>query len=136
MLTQIGETFPGRVAASLLHAIDLPELVAPNQHDYEALAIELASDKGKLAAIRQKLSDNRLTTTLFDTELFTRHIEAAYKAMHERHQAGLAADLIQNGALDLGMLRVSEVDIDQPELCSLLVQGPRVNRLPEFVWRE
>ena len=92
VLTQIGETFPGRVAASLAHAINLPELVTPNPHDYEALAIELASDKDKLAAIRQKLSDNRLTTTLFDTELFTRHIEAAYKAMHKRHQAGLAPD--------------------------------------------
>jgi predicted O-linked N-acetylglucosamine transferase (SPINDLY family) len=47
-----------------------------------------------LASIRQKLSDNRLTTPLFDTTLFTKHIEAAYTAMYERHQAGLPPDHI------------------------------------------
>src|SRR5262249_31835392 len=64
VLTQIGETFAGRVAASLLTAIDLPELIASTQQAYEDLAIELATSRGKLASIRRKLVDNRLTEPL------------------------------------------------------------------------
>ena len=60
----------------------------------KSLAIELATNPEKLAAIKRKLADNRLTTPLFDTELFTRHIEAAYTAMYERYQAGLSPDHI------------------------------------------
>jgi protein O-GlcNAc transferase len=94
VLTCLGEAFVGRVAASLLHAVGLPELVTTTLEEYERLAIELATDKAKLAAISAKLANNRLTTPLFDTRLFTRHLEAAYTAMHARHQAGLAPDHI------------------------------------------
>ena len=94
LLTCLGDTFAGRVAASLLHAIDIPELITTTLGEYERLAIELATRPDKLAAIKQKLSDNRLTTPLFDTALFTRHLEAAYTAMAARHQAGLAPDHI------------------------------------------
>jgi predicted O-linked N-acetylglucosamine transferase (SPINDLY family) len=89
VLTQIGETFPGRVAASLLHAVGLAELIASTPRDYEDRAITLASDSDKLAAIKAKLAGSRLTAPLFDTGRFARHIEAAYTAMHERHRAGL-----------------------------------------------
>jgi protein O-GlcNAc transferase len=92
LLTQMGETFAGRVAASLLNAINLPELITETPHEYERLAIELAMDPEKLRAIKSKLAENRLTTPLFDTRLFTGHIEAAYVAMYERYQAGLAPD--------------------------------------------
>jgi predicted O-linked N-acetylglucosamine transferase (SPINDLY family) len=94
VLTCIGETFAGRVAASLLNAIGLPELVTTTLEAYEALAIDLATHPGKLAAIKNKLANNRLTTPLFDTKLFTKHIEAAYTAMYERHQAGLPPEHI------------------------------------------
>ena len=94
VLTQIGETFAGRVAASLLTAIGLPELITATPQAYEELAIELAADPAKLAAIKRKLEDNRLTTPLFDTKLFTKHIEAAYAAMYARHQAELPPDHI------------------------------------------
>ncbi len=94
VLSQIGETFAGRVAASLLTAIGLPELITSTPQDYEALAIELAGSPEKLAAIRHKLANNRLTTPMFDTKLFTRHIEAAYTAIYERHLAGLPPDHI------------------------------------------
>jgi predicted O-linked N-acetylglucosamine transferase (SPINDLY family) len=94
VLTHIGETFAGKVAASLLHAIGLPELIASTQQDYEALAIELAANPEKLRSLRRKLVANRLTTPLFDTERLTRHIEAAYLAMYERCQAGLPPDHI------------------------------------------
>jgi len=94
VLTCRGETFAGRVAASLLGAIHLPELVTASLEEYEHLATELATNPGKLAGIKRKLAENRLTTPLFDTRLFTRHLEAAYTAMHERHRAGLAPDHI------------------------------------------
>jgi protein O-GlcNAc transferase len=94
VLTCLGEAFAGRVAASLLGAIGLPELITANLEDYERLAVELATQPDRLADIKQRLVKNRLTTPLFDTRLFTRRIEAAYTAMHARHQAGLAPDHI------------------------------------------
>ena len=94
VLTQIGETFAGRVAASLLTASGLPELIVPMPEAYEELAIELANNPAKLAAIKAKLANNRLTTPLFDTKLFTRHLETAYKAMSQRYQAELIPDHI------------------------------------------
>ena len=97
LLTQIGETFPGRVAASLLQAIGLDELITSSREAYQDLAIELAADRQKLLAIKRRLAVKRLTSALFDTKLFTRRIEAAYKAMYERHQRGLLPDHIAVG---------------------------------------
>ena len=94
VLTCLGGTFAGRVAASLLNAIHLPELITTSLEDYERLAIGLAKNPEKLARIKRKLADNRLTTPLFDTKLFTEHIEAAYTAMYERHKSGSAPDHI------------------------------------------
>src|SRR5262249_21582349 len=94
VLTQIGDTFAGRVAASLLNAIGLPELIASKPQDYEDLAIELATNHEKLAVIKRKLTSNRLTTPLFNTQLFAARIEAAYSAMYERYQADLPPDHI------------------------------------------
>jgi len=95
VLTQIGETFAGRVAGSLLNAIDVPELITHSREEYEALAVELALNHEKLMDIKEKLTRNRLTTPLFDTALFARHIEAAYEAMYQRYQAGLPPDHIE-----------------------------------------
>jgi len=94
VLTCLGETFAGRVAASLLNAVRMPELIATTLEAYERMAIDLATHPEKLATIKHKLAENRLTTPLFDTKLFTKHIEAAYTTMYERHQAGLAPDHI------------------------------------------
>jgi predicted O-linked N-acetylglucosamine transferase (SPINDLY family) len=94
VLTQIGETFAGRVAASLLNAVGLREMIAQTQEEYRNAAIELASKPEKLAAIRTELGQNRLTNPLFDTQLFTRHIENAYQAMYARYQKGLPPDHI------------------------------------------
>jgi predicted O-linked N-acetylglucosamine transferase (SPINDLY family) len=90
IVTCIGETFASRVAASLLTAIGLPELVTSSPQASEALAIELAEDPVRLAAIKQNLARNRLATPLFGTARYTKHIEAAYTTMVERYQAGLA----------------------------------------------
>ena len=87
VLTCMGESFASRVAGSLLNAIGLPELITQTSEDYEALAIELATKPSKLQSIKAQLAANRLTTPLFDTSLFTQHIEAAYEKMYERYQA-------------------------------------------------
>jgi predicted O-linked N-acetylglucosamine transferase (SPINDLY family) len=94
IVTCLGSAFAGRVAASLLNAVGLPELVTASLDEYEVLAIELATNPGKLAIIKSKLAYNRLTTPLFDTKLFTKHIEAAYLAMYERHRTGLQPEHI------------------------------------------
>jgi protein O-GlcNAc transferase len=94
VLTRLGEAFHGRVAASLLQTAGLPELITSSGEAYESLAIELARDRGKLAALKQKLANGRSTTPLFNSKLFTRRLETAYLAMHQRHQAGLAPDHI------------------------------------------
>jgi len=89
VLTCRGETFAGRIAASLLNAVGLPELVTTSLDHYERLAIELARDANQLAAVKASLAANRTRMPLFDTKLFTRHMEMALVAMHERQQAGL-----------------------------------------------
>ena len=94
VLTLMGESFPSRVAASLLNAIDLPELITNSQEGYENLAIELAKNSLKLAEIKSKLANRRLTAPLFDTPLFTKNLEAAYIKMYETYYAGLPADNI------------------------------------------
>jgi predicted O-linked N-acetylglucosamine transferase (SPINDLY family) len=88
VLTCMGTTFAGRVAASLLQAVGLPELVTRSLGDYEALALRLATDAMLLREIRQKVARNRETFPLFDTDRFRRHIEAAYVAMWEKYQRG------------------------------------------------
>lgn len=94
VLTCLGESFASRVAGSLLNAIGLPELITTTQNGYETLAIELATHPDKLKAIKDKLINNRLTTPLFDTPSFVKHIESAYKKMYERYQVDLIADHI------------------------------------------
>ncbi len=88
VVTCLGQTFAGRVAASLLHAVGLPELVTKSLEEYEALALQLATEPVLLASIKQKLQQNRLTAPLFDSERFRRHIEAAYATMWEMQQRG------------------------------------------------
>jgi protein O-GlcNAc transferase len=94
ILTCAGESFPSRVAASLLSAIGLPELITTSLGQYEEMAVELATHSQRLAGIAQKLDAHRLTTPLFDTELFARGLEKAFLEMYRRYQEGLAPDHI------------------------------------------
>jgi predicted O-linked N-acetylglucosamine transferase (SPINDLY family) len=94
LLALSGETFASRVSGSLLTAIGLPDLISTNLEDYRAQALKLATDPASLAVVRQRLAQNQLTTPLFDSERFTRHLEQAYAQMWERHLAGLPADHI------------------------------------------
>ena len=94
LLTQRGKTFAGRVAASLLTALDLPELITETVEEYEARAIHLATHPEELTEIRRKLEAKKSTSSLFDGKQFARHIEEAFVKMHERDQAGLPPDVI------------------------------------------
>ncbi len=89
VLTCMGQAFQARVAAGLLHAIGLPELVTTSLAEYEQRALTLARDPQQLAAIREKLARNRDTTPLFDSAEFTRGLESVYRTMWERQQSGL-----------------------------------------------
>ncbi len=85
VLTQIGSAFPGRVAASLLRAAGLPELVTPDAEAFERLTVRLASEPSALADIKQRLTR---ACPLFDTDFFRRRMEAAYETMWRRWLAG------------------------------------------------
>ncbi len=89
LLTLAGQTFASRVATGLLHAAGVPELVAHTAADYEALALALARDPARLAAVKDKLNDVR-QSRLFDTRRFCRNIESAYETMQARHLRGEA----------------------------------------------
>ena len=91
VITCLGKTFPGRVAASVLHAIGMPELIAASPASYEDLALSLARDRGKLAAMREKLLRNREVEPLFDSAGFARALESAYRTMWEKQQQGSLA---------------------------------------------
>jgi predicted O-linked N-acetylglucosamine transferase (SPINDLY family) len=88
VVTCLGTTFAGRVAASLLHAVGLPELVTRSPKEYEALAMRLANDAEALARLQRRLALQRERSTLFDTDATRRAIEAAYSAMWARHLRG------------------------------------------------
>jgi protein O-GlcNAc transferase len=88
LLTCNGSTFPGRVGASLLHAVGMPELITQSLDEYERLALRLAQEPALLRSFKIRLVENRDRCPLFDTQRFARHIEAAYLTMWERHQSG------------------------------------------------
>ncbi len=88
IVTCAGETFPSRVAGSVLKAIGLEELVTSDLDQYFELALSLASDAGKLAALKQKLAANRMGSALFGIRGYTRHLETLYDRMWRKHLAG------------------------------------------------
>jgi predicted O-linked N-acetylglucosamine transferase (SPINDLY family) len=92
LLTYPGESFASRVAASLVRTVGLPELIANSPSQYEEKAVELAADPARLGQLRRKLALK--DTPLFDTEQYTRNLEAAYEAIYERHHSGSPPDHI------------------------------------------
>jgi predicted O-linked N-acetylglucosamine transferase (SPINDLY family) len=95
VLTCMGATFASRVGASLLRAVGLPELITSTPQQYERLAVELAREPRRLAAIRAKLAEGLRTAPLFDTAASARHLEAAYAGMYDRYLAGLPPEHIR-----------------------------------------
>jgi protein O-GlcNAc transferase len=88
VLTCAGEAFAARMAASLLKAAGLPELITYNLEDYERVALDLALRPERLAALRARLAADRGSCALFATARYCRHLEAAYAAMQARHERG------------------------------------------------
>ena len=95
VLTCMAQAFSGRVAASLLKAVNLSEMITTTQEQYERLAIELATNPEKLKIIKNKLANNLPTAPLYDTPLFTKNLEAAYQVMYEKYQNDLNLDDIE-----------------------------------------
>ena len=88
LVTCLGGSFAGRVAASLLKAIGLSDLATHSLEDYEALALRLATEPSLLRGFRERLHQNRMASPLFDTDRYRRNIEAAYIRMWDRWQSG------------------------------------------------
>jgi len=95
LVTCPGRSMVSRVAAGLLKAIFLPELIAKSTEEYEGLAFALATDPGKLLKIKRTLDANRLTTPLFNTQRYVRNLENVFREMYERHRSGLAPARIE-----------------------------------------
>jgi predicted O-linked N-acetylglucosamine transferase (SPINDLY family) len=95
VLTRIGSSFTGRMAASLLSALGLQELITSSAEQYEELAVGLAMNPHHLADIKRRLAHNRATKPLFDQQLFTRQLESAYRSVHERYLTDLPPDHIR-----------------------------------------
>jgi predicted O-linked N-acetylglucosamine transferase (SPINDLY family) len=90
VLTRAGEAFAARMAGSLLRAARIPELVTFSAQEYADKAVELALSPARLHAVRRSLAEGRATLPLFDTDRFTRLLEAAYSEMWQRHESGRA----------------------------------------------
>ena len=88
VITIRGRTFAQRVAASLLHSVDLDELVSTDVAGYSALVVALAADAPRRADLRAHLLEQRRHSALFDGAAFARDIEALYLRMWARAVAG------------------------------------------------
>ena len=88
VVTKLGQGFAARVAGSLLNAIGLPELVTTSEREYEEVILELATNPAKLAHVKDKLATNRLTQPLFNTELYTKHLENGYQQAYQNYFDG------------------------------------------------
>lgn len=82
VITLKGKHFASRVSASLLTAIDLPELITNSLHEYKQLAIDLAKHPQKMKKLKEKLAKNRLTKPLFNTQKFVANLEKAYNGIY------------------------------------------------------
>jgi predicted O-linked N-acetylglucosamine transferase (SPINDLY family) len=95
VLTFPGAGFASRVAASLLRAVQLEDLIVASAGSYEDMAVQIAESPQRLAAIKEKLARNRIESPLFDTPRFVKHLEVGYAGMLERFYAGLPPEHIQ-----------------------------------------
>ena len=95
VVTRIGKSFASRVSASLLNAIDLPELITHSEEEFENLALDFANNKNKLDQVKIKLEKNKISKSLFNTKLYTKNIESSYKIIHDRYLRNLPVEDIE-----------------------------------------
>ena len=89
VITRTGQSFASRVAGSLLNAVNLKELITKTEKEYEDLILKLAKNPKQLKEIKNKLKKNRLKEPLFNSKLYTKKIESAYKKIYERYNSDL-----------------------------------------------
>ena len=89
VLTKLGKGFAARVAGSLLTSLEVYELITTSEKEYEAVALNLATNPEKLASIKEKLAEKRVSAPLFDTKTYTKNLEKAYTQVFERYTNGL-----------------------------------------------
>ena len=89
LVTCAGETFPSRVAASLLNAMSMPDCVTYDLVSYEQKIVALLEYPQKLMELRNHVDVERTRSPLFDTKSIAKHLEMAYALMMERYEAGL-----------------------------------------------
>ena len=89
VITRMGQSFASRVAGSLLNAVNLKELITKTEKEYEDLILKLAKNPKQLKKIKNKLKKNRLKEPLFNSKLYTKKIESAYKKVYERYNSDL-----------------------------------------------
>lgn len=94
LITQMGHSFASRLAGSLLKSVGLENLIVSNLEQYEAMAVDLAMDAGKLAAVKLRLIENRQIYPLFNMKLYVDHFEDALSQMYERYHADLSPEHI------------------------------------------
>ena len=94
VITKAGNSFSGRVAASMLNAVGLPELITKTENEYEELALYFSKNRDQLQKIKRKLKENKLKTSLFDTKKYVKNIEEAYKKIHKRNIENLLPETI------------------------------------------
>jgi protein O-GlcNAc transferase len=104
VVTKQGQGFAARVAASLLTAVGLPELITQTEEEYEALIIDLATDNTQLKTIKNKLAKNRYTHPLFNTELFARHLEEGYTQAYQLYFEAKKPQMIRVKAMETDRL--------------------------------
>jgi predicted SAM-dependent methyltransferase len=126
VITYMGHAFPGRVASGLVNAIGLPELVTHSLEEYQQLAIELANDQNKLAALKDKLQHNKKTYPLFNTRQFCRDVEEAWTTMWRRYQNGKAP-----ASFMVGVDQEAEPDLSAADSTPARVTPPAPPTLPD-----
>ena len=88
VVTKLGRGLAARTGGMMLASIDMPELITKTEQEYEALLLDLATNPQRLSAIKKKLAANRLSTPLFNSELFTKHLENGYQQVYQRYFDG------------------------------------------------
>ncbi|MET0321341.1 MAG: tetratricopeptide repeat protein [Duganella sp.] len=122
LITCAGQTFSSRMAGSLLRAVDLPQLITYNFADYEDLAVALAADPARIAAMKRQLAANRLTCPLFDSPRFVRHFEAALQRVAKPAAPRLAAP--QHAVRPAEEAAATPVRIDQIPIVTVSYNAP------------
>lgn len=95
MITLPQEKMASRVAASILHAAGLDELITSSAAEYEELAVALATDPDRLYAMRRHLESTRETSAAFDTARWVKNFDMGLTAVWKRYESGLSPDHIE-----------------------------------------